>query len=127
MRKSVAVALAAVLLAGTAGAGAYATVAAPPKTVAGCANTKNGGYFRLLEAKNLPKSAFGKCRPGEVKVPLSTTVATGAKGAAGRGFDKPFRLTISGGAPLTCTWQAATETVACAIPPTPTPTPTPAN
>lgn len=113
-----AVALAVVLVAGTAGVGAYAvTAAATPKTVAVCANTKNGGYLRMLEAKNLTRSAYGKCRTGEVKVPLSTTVAAGAAGAPGRGFDSaPFKLMFTGAGPWTCSWKADTETLACVTP-----------
>ncbi|WP_329426815.1 hypothetical protein OG339_42195 [Streptosporangium sp. NBC_01495] len=118
-----AVALVVALVAGTAGAGAYAAVAAPPKTVGVCANKTNGGYLRMLEAKNLAKSSYGKCRANEVKVPLSTVVAagpkgaTGAAGAAGRGFDSaPFKLTFSGAGPWTCSWTKATETLACITP-----------
>ncbi|MFD8531538.1 hypothetical protein ACFV0L_29370 [Streptosporangium canum] len=115
-----AVALVVALGAGTAGAGAYAAVAAPPKTVGVCANKTNGGYLRMLEAKNLTKSAYGKCRANEVKVPLTTTVATGPKGAtgaAGRGFDSaPFKMTVSGAGPWSCSWAAATSTLVCVTP-----------
>jgi hypothetical protein len=79
-RKSLAVGAALAVLAG--GGVGYAAAAMTSK-VAVCANTKNGGYTRLLEPKDLAKSQYGECRKGEMKVPLATTVAKGAKGDTG--------------------------------------------
>ncbi|GIH98084.1 hypothetical protein [Planobispora takensis] len=110
MKKPILVALAAGLLAVTAGAGAYATAAAPPKAVGVCANTKNGGYVRMLEAKNPAKSPWGKCRKNEQKVLLPTT--TGLP----RGLDGgPFKLTTPAGA-WSCSWTAGMSTLACVTP-----------
>lgn len=83
MKRILAVIAVALVLTGLAGVGAYATSAAPPKAVGLCANAKNGGYVRMLESKNLSRSQYGKCRAGEVKVPVPTTVAKGATGARG--------------------------------------------
>lgn len=116
-----AVVLALVLVVSGAGVGAYATVAAAaPKVVGVCANKTNGGYLRMLEAKNLPKSQYGKCRATEVKVSLPTSLqqgARGATGAAGRGLDgAPFKMTTTGNGPWSCSWVAATSTLACVTP-----------
>ncbi|MEV4474678.1 hypothetical protein [Nonomuraea sp. NPDC049504] len=115
MRKALAVAAAALLLAGSAGVGAYAaTSAAAPKVVGLCANTKNGGYTRTLEAKNLVKSQYGKCRKGEAKVSMPTVDHPSIK-TPPRGIDKAFKLTLPTGT-YSCTWQASAATLACTAP-----------
>ncbi|MEV0227972.1 hypothetical protein [Nonomuraea sp. NPDC050786] len=74
-------AAATILLIGGGGV-AYAVASATPTIVGVCANKTNGGYLRLLEAKNSAKSQYGKCRKNEVKIPLATTAAKGARGAS---------------------------------------------
>lgn len=75
-------AVAVVLAFGVAGAAATVS-AAPPKAVGWCAK-QSGGAVRMLEPKNVAKSQHGKCKTGESKVLLPTTVAKGATGATGK-------------------------------------------
>ncbi|MFI6477346.1 hypothetical protein ACIBH1_05400 [Nonomuraea sp. NPDC050663] len=74
MRKS-AIILSAALLAlaasGPLAASAASSAPKPVKTVGVCAK-KVGGDLRLLEPKNLARSAYGSCRAGEKKVKLPT-------------------------------------------------------
>lgn len=116
MKRLLAVGLAAVLVvAGVGGAGAFATAAAPPKVVGVCTNTKNGGYLRMLEAKNLVKSQWGKCRKNEAKVSVPTVDHPAIKKPP-RGIDKTFKLVIDDQPARSCTWAASTATLTCKTP-----------
>lgn len=103
------------LAAGLAGAGAGAVAsasAAGPKVVGVCTNTKNGGYLRMLEAGNLIKSQWGKCRKNEARV-LVPTMEHAAVKTSPYGVDRPFRLVLNGGPALACSWAASTKTLTC--------------
>lgn len=139
--KSVILLSAVVVAVGTTGvATASTTSSAAPKAVGACAK-QSGGALRMLEPKNVAKSQHGKCKTGETRVLLPTTVAKGAKGDTGpaglkgdagpagakgdqgaagtsgkdgRGFDgAPFNMTFAGDGPWSCSWKADTSTLAC--------------
>lgn len=142
--KSVILLSAVVLAVGTTGvATASTTSSAAPKAVGACAK-QSGGALRMLEPKSVAKSQHGKCKTGETRVLLPTTVAKGATGPAGakgdvgpagakgdqgtagtpgkdgkdgRGFDgAPFNMTFAGAGPWSCSWKADTSTLACVTP-----------
>lgn len=128
MRNKILTAAAAITLVGVTGAGIAVASSSSPSVVGVCANKATGG-LRLLEAKNVAKSQYGKCRSTEVKVPLTTVVAKGPKGDKGDVGPAPAVIVyrrITGTETCTKGHRSTTTVVIynCTNAPVPVPTPT---
>ncbi|MEU7741964.1 hypothetical protein [Nonomuraea sp. NPDC049158] len=113
-----------VVLGGTGLAAAATAAKEPAKSYGVCVNKKTGAV-RVLEAKNLAKSRYGKCRAGERRVLLPGV----------DGVPTPFKLPAKmqftfEGVTAVCTRgsDAASGVPAYAcVKPTPSPSPTPTS
>lgn len=109
-----------VLLLGGAGIAAASVAAKEPAKTYGLCISKTGAV-RVLEAKNLPKSRYGKCRTGERKVLVPSIDGVPAP------FKMPAKVQFTfEGVTAVCTRgadAAGAPAYACAKP-TPSPSPT---
>ena len=114
----------ALVLAGGTGLAAASTAAKEPAKSYGVCIAKSGAV-RVLEAKNLAKSRYGKCRSGERRVLLPGVDGVPAP------FKMPAKMQFSyDGTTVMCSRgtdaAAGVPAYACAKP-TPSPSPTPAS
>ncbi|MEV6159433.1 hypothetical protein AB0L53_54785 [Nonomuraea sp. NPDC052129] len=114
----------ALVLAGGTGLAAASTAAKEPAKSYGVCITKSGAV-RVLEAKNLAKSRYGKCRTGERRVLLPGVDGVPAP------FKMPAKMQFTfEGVTAVCTRgsDAASGVPAYAcVKPTPSPSPTPTS
>lgn len=109
------------VLGGTGLAAAAVTAKEPAKSYGVCVNKKSGAV-RVLEAKNLAKSRYGKCKTGERRVLLPGVDGVPAP------FKMPSKIQMSyDGTTVLCSRgtdvSGGVPAYAC-VKPTPSPTPT---
>lgn len=124
-RKIASIAALGILIVSGTGLAAAATAAKEPAKSYGVCVNKKTSAIRMLEAKNLAKSKYGKCRTGERKVLVPSI--DGVPPA----FKMPARMQFSyDGTTVLCSRgadaAAGVPAYACAKP-TPSPSPTPTS